>query len=88
MQPSDIVSQYDSLEKKMLGDFYKFVKMHKEVRWIHWNMRDINYGFPAIAHRFKVLGGRSVEINVDKLFDLARMLQDIYGPNNVPHPRL
>jgi hypothetical protein len=27
------------------------------MKYVHWNMRDVNYGFQAIEHRFRVLGG-------------------------------
>ncbi|MED1444941.1 hypothetical protein [Bacillus pacificus] len=45
---AEIESHYDELEKIMLGEFYKFVKTHLNYNWVHWNMRDINYGFQAI----------------------------------------
>ncbi len=54
---NDIEKHYEELEKLMLDDFYDFVKLHEKYNWLHWNMRDINYGFQAIAHRYKVLGG-------------------------------
>jgi hypothetical protein len=51
-------------------------------------MRDINYGFPAIAHRFKVLDGEPIDVNESKLVDLSRLLLAIYGANYIQHPRL
>ncbi|MEY9980227.1 hypothetical protein [Lysinibacillus sp. RC79] len=84
---SEIESHYDKLEKIMLGDFYKFVKMHVSYNWIHWNMRDINYGFQAIEHRFSVLGGKPISIPDSQKFDLARKLVDIYA-DYADHPRL
>lgn len=84
---SEIESHYDELEKIMLSEFYKFVKSHLNYNWIHWNMRDINYGFQAIDHRFSVLGGKSNPIPDSQKFDLARKLVDIYA-NYADHPRL
>lgn len=69
----------------MLGDFYKFVKTHLSYNWIHWNMRDINYGFQAIDHRFSVLGGKPISIPDSQKFDLARKLVDIYA-DYADHP--
>ncbi len=83
-----IDEHYDELEKKMLDEFYEFARGHSNVKWLHWNMRDINYGFPAIAHRYKVLKGAPVQIQDSRRFDLARMLQAIYGPSYIGHPRL
>jgi hypothetical protein len=84
----DIEENYDELEKEMLKEFFQFVKKHKSHNWIHWNMRDLNYGFEAIENRYKVLGGRPDIIEDDRKYDLARLLIDIYGAGYVGHPRL
>lgn len=83
-----IESDYNSLERLMLDDFYQYVSSHQHFTWVHWNMRDINYGFPAIAHRYKVLGGKALEINDSNLVDLSRLLVAIYGIKYIDHPRL
>ena len=41
---ADIESHYDELEKAMLAEFFEYAKEHKTYFWIHWNMRDMNYG--------------------------------------------
>lgn len=85
---SDIENKYNELEKEMLSEFFKFVNSHQHFYWIHWNMRDINYGFSALEHRYKVLGGKPVIISEDKKFDLARFLVDLYGFGYIGHPRM
>ena len=60
---SDIKSHYDELEKSMLDEFFEYAKEHKTYFWIHWNMRDMNYGFKAIEHRYSVLGGDPYKIS-------------------------
>lgn len=85
--PSDIKTHYDTLEKAMLEEWYAHVSRHATSRWLHWNMRDVNYGFPAIAHRFRVLGGTPVDVEESRLFDFARHLIDIHGPGYTSHPR-
>ena len=45
---ADIPTQYDQLEKEMLADFYEYLKYRQTFSFIHWNMRDGNYGFSAI----------------------------------------
>ena len=72
----------------MLDEFYDFVRLHLDAMWIHWNMRDINYGFPSLAHRYKVLGGEPTEIQNSHLVDLARVLTGLYGISYIGHPRL
>lgn len=83
-----IESHYDSLERQMLDTFLLHVGSHRGMQYLHWNMRDINYGFAAIEHRHRVLGGTPVLIEDDKKVDLARLLIDIYGVGYIGHPRL
>lgn len=85
------IADYDDLEKKMLKEFYQFVKQHKEFKWIHWNMRDSNYGFEAIANRYRILGGHAFEIDEDRKYDFPRVLGKIYTygyEKNKPDGRL
>jgi hypothetical protein len=56
---NEIEAQYDKLERKMLDEFYSHVGSHRGMKYLHWNMRDINYGFAAIDHRYKVFGGKT-----------------------------
>lgn len=84
----DIEQEYDHLERKMLAEFYKFVEQRDVYEWLHWNMRNINYGFQAIAHRYSVLGGIPIQIADIKQHDLSRILFAIYGPGYADHPRL
>jgi len=41
---SEIHNHYDDLEKEMLVEYFEFLRTHQHFSWIHWNMRDINYG--------------------------------------------
>lgn len=88
LNPLDIEDNYNDLEKKMLKEFYEFVDRHMQCIWLHWNMRDINFGFAALAHRFKCLGGKPVEIPENQLVDLSRLLVALYGVGYIGHPRL
>jgi hypothetical protein len=85
---ADITGRYDELEKAMLDEFFDFVRTHQNFVWMHWNMRDINYGFQAIEHRYTVLGGTPIRIEEGRKFDLARELIAIYGVGYIGHPRL
>lgn len=81
----DIPDRYDELEKEMLDDFFDFLKYRQTSNFIHWNMRDGNYGFSAIEHRYQVLGGEPFVVPDDKKFDLARALVAIFGRQYVNH---
>ena len=83
-----IEENYDRLECKMLKQYFGFVKEHKDYKWIHWNMRDSNYGFYAIENRYKVLGGNPYIIADDKKIDLARTLVDCFGRKYIGNPRM
>lgn len=86
--PNDKIDKnYNDLEKEMLDEYFEFVSKHSDKKWIHINMRNINYGFEAIKHRYRVLGGEPVEISDDKKIDLARLFVSIYGKNHINHPR-
>lgn len=85
---NQIDANYDDLEKEMLDEFFDFVRSHQQSSWIHWNMRDVNYGFAAIEHRYRVLSGNPFSIAESKKFDLARALVSIYGREYIGHPKL
>lgn len=84
----NIEENYDLLEKEMLKEYFKFLKEHKDYLWIHWNMRDGNYGFHAIENRYQVLGGKVNVLEDSKKIDLARLMVDLYGQKYIGHPRL
>jgi hypothetical protein len=84
----EIEGHYDRLEKAMMQEFFDFLAERKASIFVHWNMRDGNYGFQALYHRFRVLGGTPVTIDETRLLDLARTLVDIYGTQYMAHPRL
>lgn len=99
--PSDIAASYDDCERQMLDEFFTDVGKHETSTWVHWNMRDMNYGFEAIAHRRNVLGTAGKKANRTKAkqpptfnlpegnrLDLAKVLGDIHGPGYVANPKL
>lgn len=81
-------SHYNQLERLMLDDFYDFVKTHQHFKWLHWNMRDSHFGFSAISHRYRTLKGQPIDIENSRLYDLSRLLIDIYGVDYIGHRRL
>ncbi len=86
---AQVQGNLDSFEKQMLQDFFEFVIKKEEYDWVHWNMRDENFGFQALEHRLKVLKGTpGIEVDDAKKFDLSRILIAIYGRGYIDHPRL
>ena len=87
----EIKDHYDSLENIMLSDFFEYLSQNEYRKFLHWNMRDENYGFQAIAHRLQVIGEvgkRIIRKPESQKSDLARLLKDIYGPTYVGDPRM
>lgn len=83
--------EYDSLEKEMLNEFSTFVRSYPAHKWIHWNMRDSNYGFEAINNRIRILGGQTFDIADDFKYDFPIILGHIYTygyEKNQPKGRL
>jgi hypothetical protein len=51
-------------------------------------MRESNFGFQAIEHRFQVLGGHPYAVEDAKKCYLSRFLIDIRGVGYIDHPRM
>jgi len=81
----DVSEILSPLEFDMLKGYFSFIQDHSDSTYIHWNMRDDNYGFSALEHRFRVLGGTPVILQDNKKFDLARELITLFGKRYAPH---
>ena len=84
-----IPSNYDDLEREMLLAFDKFISEKSNAIWLHWNMSNINFGFEAIEHRFKVLTKQEAKKIADSnRKNLSSLIVGKYGDNCVDHPRM
>lgn len=83
-----IPDNYDLIEKEMLTEYFEFLKENKEKYFIHINMRDINFGFKAIEHRYKVLQCTPFVLQDFQKIDFARLLIHLFGTNYIDHPRM
>jgi hypothetical protein len=85
----EIQSHYDELEAQILHDFYSFIKGHQDHYWLHWNMSNINYGFEAIEHRFRVLTNKEpAKVDDSKKYNLSALISGIYGNHYVDDPKM
>lgn len=85
----EIHNHYDDLEAIMLEDFYKFVQDHQGSYWLHWNMTNINFGFDALEHRYRVLTDKTPpKVDDSKKYNLSSLVSEIYGKNYVDHPKM
>lgn len=85
----NVIKNLDEIERKLLSEFYNFIRDRRDKFWIHWNMRNLTYGFEHIQHRYRVLVDDNIPvIPVERRINLNDILKDYYGDNYAPHPRL
>ena len=85
----NVQEQFDKVEEKLLRDFYGFLRDRRDKFWVHWNMRNLTYGFEHLEHRYRDLGGKDAAvIPVERRINLNDMLAQKYGSNYSGHPRM
>lgn len=85
----NVQASFDEVERKLLKDFYTFVRDRRDKYWIHWNMRNLTYGFEHLEHRYRVLGENDAAvIPVERRLNLNDMLSHRYGSDYAEHPKL
>lgn len=88
LAPEEVPANLDRLERALLDKFYQFMVANRAMRFVHWNMRDATYGFAAIEHRYRLLGGDPTTLPEAQKLDLAKTLSDLYGAGYAgPAPR-
>ncbi|MFD1392036.1 hypothetical protein ACFQ3L_00335 [Lacticaseibacillus jixianensis] len=88
IKPEDIVERYEEVERMMLDDFFTFVQGHLDKIWIHWNMRDSNFGFKALEQRYRVLGKVPAIIPDQNKLDMAILFRKYYGKSYIGDPHI
>lgn len=80
-----IPENFNRLEKMMLDGFFQFLSKHDDCYFVHWNMRNDHYGFPALEHRHRALGGVPCVVRDAQKIDLSRLLWRLYGDHYANH---
>lgn len=81
--------RFDEVERELLQKFYDFIRDRRDKYWIHWNMRNLTFGFEHLEHRYRVLGGAPAPvIPVERRLNLNDLLADRYGSRYAAHPKL
>lgn len=84
-----VQDKFDQIERKLLDKFYEFVRDRRDKFWIHWNMRNLTFGFEHLEHRYTVLGGSGASvIPVERRFNLNDLLSDRFGGEYAKHPKM
>jgi hypothetical protein len=85
---ADIPNRMDDIERRLLDEFFDFVRQNPGNIWLHWNMTSLVFGFETLAHRFSLLTGKNApSIDMENRVNLAEVVAGRYGPNYaaVPH---
>jgi hypothetical protein len=81
--------QFDEVERKLLQDFYAFIRDRRDKYRVHWNMRNLTFGFEHLEHRYRVLGGNDAPvIPVERRLNLTDLISDRYGSGYASHPKM
>lgn len=85
----EVEARYDEIERAILVRFYAFARDRREKHWIHWNMRNVVFGFEHLEHRYRVLTREEPPaIPVELRRNLNDILKDRYGSGFAPDPRM
>lgn len=85
----EIQDSYRDLELRILKSFNDFARRHSECNWIHWDMKNIHFGFEAIKHRYEKIFGNLreyFEIPINNKKNLRNIIEGMYGENFVAGP--
>jgi hypothetical protein len=84
----EVEANYNQIEKEMLSQFFCFLRERLDRYWIHWNMRNITFGFEHLEHRSRYLGnGEPPILNVEHRLNLNDIFKEKYG-DYAEHPRM
>ena len=74
IERDSVRERFDEIEFRLLTEFYAFVRDRRDKHWIHWNMRNLTYGFEHLEHRYLTLeGDNPVVIAVERRINLNDM---------------
>ena len=84
-----IEARYDEIEKEILSQFYDFARDRREKFWVHWNMRNVTFGFEHLEHRYRVLTKKEPpSIPIEVRINLNDALKHRFGEDYAPDPRM
>ncbi len=89
IERENVRGRFDEVELEILSRFYEFTRSHRDKFWVHWNMRNLTYGFEHLEHRYRALGGVNAGvIPVERRINLNDMLASRYGSDYAQHPKM
>jgi len=84
-----VESQYDDIERELLERFFSFLRDRREKYWVHWNMRNLTFGFEHLEHRYRSLcKTEPPSVPVEVRLNLNDTLRDLYGSDYASDPKM
>jgi len=85
----EVASRYDDVERAILERYYAFARDRREKTWVHWNMRNVVFGFEHLEHRYRVLTkAEPPSIPVEVRVNLNDVFKQRYGSNYAADPKM
>lgn len=85
----EVLQRFDEVEFELLSQFYRFIRDRRDKYWVHWNMRNLTFGFEHLEHRYRALGGKDAcVIAVEQRLNLNDLIADRYGADYAKHPKM
>lgn len=89
IQPDEVEEKYDDIERELLTQFYNFARDRREKYWVHWNMRNVIFGFEHLEHRYRSLTKTEPpSIPVEVRINLNDILKNRYGNDYAKDPKM
>lgn len=89
IQPDEVEEKYDDIERELLTQFYNFARDRREKYWVHWNMRNVVFGFEHLEHRYRSLTKTEPpSIPVEVRINLNDILKNRYGNDYAKDPKM
>lgn len=85
----EVFLRFNEIEFELLTQFFKFIRDRRDKYWVHWNMRNLTFGFEHLEHRYRALGGaEAYVIAVERRLNLNDLIADRYGADYAQHPKM
>lgn len=88
-QRNEVLENFDIVERKLLMDFYKFIRDRRDKFWLHWNMQNITFGFEHLEHRYRKLTKEEPPvIPVERRINIDTIFKEKFGDGYAAKPRM
>src|SRR5260370_22860918 len=85
----EVLQRVDEVELELLTEFYKFIRDRRDKSLVHWNMRNLTFGFEHLEHRYRALCvSDACVIAVEQRLNLNDLIADRYGADYAKHPKM